>query len=1267
MGLVAGVSWWFDGWHVLAFGASNVPMAPSTAFLFVLLGMLLFTSSRWPFSRVVRLFNIGGLAIVAVLSLLSASQIIGGHTLFEQWIVGDISTSTGIPVGRMSPLTAVAFLFASVALFCRWSTFNRHPVCLFTSAVLSWGIFVISEVTLTGYVSGLPPVLGNSTIPPAALTALAFMLASVAILLPSLTQMRLFQPPADTQARETVRRVVLIAVIGVVFAAALRLAIVGEDGGDVLPYVTFYPAVLIIALSTGLSGGLLATLLAGIYVQAWLHGGELTATEWLALTVFLIGSTLTSLICEAMRQSRAGARRAGIELERALLASQQAANALQESERRFRSVFEQAAVGMARLAPDGTWLDVNDKLCSIVGYTREELLSKSFQDTTHPDDLQADLDYVDQLLQGRIRAYAMEKRYYKKSGDVVWINLAVSLERDHNGNPAYLISVIEDITERVELHNRIEKIAAHVPGMIYQFQQWPDGHAVFPYASIGIRDIYGVEPDEAAADATPVFDVLHPDDRPRVEAKVAESMRELTTWRDSYRITRPDGRLIWVEGEASPEPQPDGSVLWHGSIRDVTDRKQAEEKLRLAASVFQHSFEAILITDAENRIVDTNPAFSAITGYEQSSVLGQDPKILASGRHDEAFFRQMWDAITQKGSWQGEIWNRRKDGELYAELLSISAVRRADRSVANYIGMFSDISELKAHEAELDRIANYDQLTGLPNRRLLFDRIEQASARAQRSGRLMAVCYLDLDDFKPINDQYGHGVGDQVLIGIAGQLRKVLRAQDTVARLGGDEFVMLLNDLTRLEDMLVLLERVLAACGRPIVLDGVTHRVSASIGVTLSPPDGLPDVDSADILLRHADQAMYRAKEAGRNRYHLYDAKQDRQLQDRRLKLQRIKEALAGDELVLFYQPKVDMVSREVIGVEALIRWRHPQEGLLLPGAFLPVIEGSDLEIAIGEWVIAAALNQVAIWKRGGLDLPISVNISAGHLSAPSFARRLGELLAAHPECDPGCLEMEILETSALSDIVQAGQTLKTCRALGVRFALDDFGTGYSSLAYFRRLPIDVLKVDQSFVRDMLDDPEDMDIVESVVRLARAFKRVVIAEGVETPEHGALLILLGCPLGQGFGIARPMPADAVPAWVSTWPEQGEGMVVEQGIGKDDIPLMMAMQNHRRWVETFVEALEDADISRLAEIEREPCRFGRWYQGSGSAHYGTLEQFDAVGRSHVAAHEVASAIMAIAEQGEMDAARAQLPSLFKARDELIGHLEGFIGRLKTAGD
>ncbi|MFP4076747.1 MAG: diguanylate cyclase domain-containing protein, partial [Halochromatium sp.] len=388
-----------------------------------------------------------------------------------------------------------------------------------------------------------------------------------------------------------------------------------------------------------------------------------------------------------------------------------------------------------------------------------------------------------------------------------------------------------------ELHERIQKIAAHVPGMIYQYRLWPDGRSCFPYVSENAQAIYGIEPSRIMEDASPAFAALHADDRERVKAAIERSARTLTTWRESYRVRLADDRLIWVEGEASPQRQPDGSVLWHGYIHDVTERHHAETQLRLAASVFAHSLEGIAITDAENRLVDVNPSFTRITGYGKQELLGEDPKKLASGRHERAFYQRMWAAIEADGSWQGEIWNRRKNGEIYPEHLSITVVRDAGGAVQHHIGVFTDISALKAHEAELDRIAHYDHLTGLPNRRLLMDRLEQAIAHAKRSGIVLAVCYLDLDGFKPINDRHGHGVGDRVLVKVTESLRRVVRGEDSVARLGGDEFVLLLTELRQPNDCFALLRRVLAGIREPIRVGNTVHHLSASIGVTLCPPD----------------------------------------------------------------------------------------------------------------------------------------------------------------------------------------------------------------------------------------------------------------------------------------------------------------------------------------------------------------------------------------------------------------------------------------------
>ncbi|MBU0688188.1 MAG: EAL domain-containing protein [Gammaproteobacteria bacterium] len=567
---------------------------------------------------------------------------------------------------------------------------------------------------------------------------------------------------------------------------------------------------------------------------------------------------------------------------------------------------------------------------------------------------------------------------------------------------------------------------------------------------------------------------------------------------------------------------------WHalGMIRDITERKHAEDALRITASVFDNSQEAILITDTKNDIVDVNPAFLDITGYSREEVLGNNPRILSSGRHDRDFYADMWRTIKRDKAWRGEIWNRRKTGEIYAELLSISAICDEAGKVQRYVGVFSDISHLKEHEAELSRIAHYDALTGIPNRVLLADRMKQAIAQTAREQNMVAICYLDLDGFKHINDTLGHDAGDMVLIEISKRIGHTLRGGDTVARLGGDEFVVVLLGLERGEECVVTLERLLATIAEPILIKEHSLALSTSIGVSIYPLDE----EDPDTLLRHADQAMYVAKQSGKNRFHIYDPALDMRTRTQHAFLNSIRDGLQQQQFELHYQPKVDLRTRQLAGAEALIRWRHPQRGLLLPSEFLRPIENTELDIELGDWVIASTLAQLDRWHHAGLDIEISINISAHHLESRGFAKHLQHQLARHPDLPPGRLQIEVLETAALNDIAIVRDVIEACRKFGVRFALDDFGTGYSSLSYLSGLPVDVLKIDQSFVRDMLTDKGDMAIVQGIIGLAHAFKRQIVAEGIETEAHYRALLDMGCTHGQGFLIAHPMPADALIHW-----------------------------------------------------------------------------------------------------------------------------------------
>jgi len=492
----------------------------------------------------------------------------------------------------------------------------------------------------------------------------------------------------------------------------------------------------------------------------------------------------------------------------------------------------------------------------------------------------------------------------------------------------------------------------------------------------------------------------------------------------------------------------------------------------------------------------------------------------------------MWRALVNEGYWYGEIWNRRKSGELYAEMKTISAVRDANSAITHYVSLCTDITELKEHQYQLENIVNYDMLTKLPNRSLLADRLSQAMLQCNRHDQSLAVVFLDLDGFKSVNDAYGHDMGDELLIALSRRMQEAFREGDTLARIGGDEFVAIITNIEKVEDCEPVLERILLAASGPVVLGDAVLKVSASIGVTLYPQDSV----GADQLVRHADQAMYVAKGSGKNCYHLFDTAQDDAIKEQRKKLAAIRSALDNHQFVLYYQPKVNMRTGAVTGIEALIRWQHPERGLLSPIEFLPVIENHTMNIEMGEWVIDTALLQIKQWQEMGLNLSIitSVNISAVQLQQPDFAEKLATLLAAHSDVKPQYLELEVLETSALHNVEHVSEIMNACIGLGVNFALDDFGTGYSSLTHLRRLPARVIKIDQSFIRDMLVDADDFAIVEGVIGLTKSFKRDVIAEGVETIEHGTALLQLGCELAQGYGIARPMPASDVLPWINNW-------------------------------------------------------------------------------------------------------------------------------------
>ncbi|MGR9115811.1 MAG: EAL domain-containing protein [Gammaproteobacteria bacterium] len=651
----------------------------------------------------------------------------------------------------------------------------------------------------------------------------------------------------------------------------------------------------------------------------------------------------------------------------------------------------------------------------------------------------------------------------------------------------------------------------------------PDGR--LDYVNQRVLEYFGCSLEEMLEDGWQA--IVHPEDLPSTLNIWSESLRTGHGYEVEFRLRHHSGEYRWCLARALPAFDGYGHIIkWYGINTDIMERKQSEERQRLTARVFDTTLEGIMITDAQCNLIDVNEAFTLITGYTREEVKGKNPRLLKSDHQDAEFYRAMWRTINSTGHWSGEIWNRRKNGEVYPEWITISAITDDKGVISHYVGISSDITLLKQHEKQLEHIAHYDALTGIPNRVLLVDRMKQALAQTRREQKLMAICYLDLDGFKPINDTMGHDAGDKVLIEIAKRISHSLRGGDTVARLGGDEFVILLLDIENKGECNNSLDRLLSVIAQTIVIQGKPFTVTASIGVTLYPVDH----EEPDTLLRHADQAMYQAKQLGKNRYHIFDPDEGIRLRIQNEQKAFVEQGFQNQQFVLYYQPKVALDDHRIVGVEALIRWRHPERGLLSPNDFLPMIENTDLDVQVGEWVIGTALKQMELWHQAGLDLEVSVNVSANHLQSPDFVSKLQQKLALSSDLPPQHLQIEIVETAALHDIPAVSEIIRACESIGVSFALDDFGTGYSSLAYLRRLSANTLKIDQSFVRDMLIDEDDRSIVQGVIALADTFNRITVAEGVETQEHYDALRALGCDIGQGYGIARPMPAHEIPSW-----------------------------------------------------------------------------------------------------------------------------------------
>lgn len=644
-------------------------------------------------------------------------------------------------------------------------------------------------------------------------------------------------------------------------------------------------------------------------------------------------------------------------------------------------------------------------------------------------------------------------------------------------------------------------------------------HAVLDYTGYSVEECLQMKDF--------IGNIVHPDDERRIRAELARCMDGQKREDVEFRCVRKDGSVFWLALSSAPITDSHGAFTgFRTSSRDITDRKQIEAELRISAVAFD-SREGMLITDANSKILRVNKAFTEITGYTAEEIVGKHPNLLRSDRHGPAFFQEMRESIRRYGKWQGEIWDRRKNGEVYPEWLTISAVKNKDNQVTHYVSTHHDISDRKLAEERIRELAFFDALTRLPNRTLLLDRLKQAIALSLRTKTCAALLFIDLDHFKTLNDTVGHEKGDTLLKQVAQRLVANVRENDTVARVGGDEFVVVLEGLNEHQQEAAtqtraIGEKILSALGATYQLDEVEYRTTASIGATVF----LGRAASVDELMKQADLAMYKAKETGRNALRFFDPAMQTAVLERAALEAGLRKAIEGNQLLLHYQPQIVEGGR-VTGAEVLVRWQHPQRGMVPPGDFIPLAEETGLILSLGNWVLETACRQLAQWasQPSSEHLSIAVNVSAPQLREPDFVQTVLDVID-RTGANPRRLKLELTESLLVENVEDIIQKMFALKAYGVEFSLDDFGTGYSSLSYLKRLPLNQLKIDQSFVRDVLVDPNDASIAKTIVNLAQSLGLGVIAEGVETDAQRSFLADAGCHAYQGYFFCRPVSIEA---------------------------------------------------------------------------------------------------------------------------------------------
>ncbi|MDD2929229.1 MAG: PAS domain S-box protein [Sideroxydans sp.] len=789
---------------------------------------------------------------------------------------------------------------------------------------------------------------------------------------------------------------------------------------------------------------------------------------------------------------------------------------------RNQTLMRNSMEGIHVMDAEGNVLEVNDAFCRMLGYTHEEAMRLNVRDW---DDQFTSEELVKIFRDMVGESATFDTVHRRKDGELIQVEVcATGVEID---GEVYLYAASRDITERKRMqevmlrHHQVIETALDGYWMTDAEGYLQEANESYARMSgYSVQELVGMHISQLEASE-------------RFEDVGARIAKIIANGHDQFETLhkRKDGSVMDIEVSATFMPEGQKFFVF---CHDITKRKRAEKQLRVAAATFE-THDAILITDAQSRIVRVNRAFTKITGYRSWEVIGQNPRIMSSGRHDKFFYQAMWQQLLEQGSWSGEIWDRRKNGEIYPKWVNITAVKDETGNTVNYVAIFSDITERKRNEDEIRGLAFYDALTQLPNRRLFMDRLQNAVAASVRNGDYGALLFIDLDRFKVLNDTLGHEYGDLLLVEVAARIKGCVREVDTVARLGGDEFVVVLEEMGSHREEAShkagrVAEKIRESLVRPYQLKEKEHCSSPSIGVELF-HDG---VGSLDDLIKHADLAMYQAKNAGRNTVFFYDPSLQHDLDARAMLGNDLRRAIKDDTLQMHYQVQVDN-ERKLLGVEALLRWQHPALGMVPPANFIPVAEESTLIVELGDWVLHNACAQLAAWsgdpRMSGLTM--AVNVNAYQFAMQDFADHLATILQRHG-VEPNKLKLELTEGAVLHDITVAVEKMHKLKALGVQLSLDDFGTGYSSLSYLEKLPLDEIKIDQSFVRDITVDQSDAAMVLSIIDMAKNFGHVVIAEGVETETQLSFLKQHACMAYQGYLFSKPVSGDELERLIAEW-------------------------------------------------------------------------------------------------------------------------------------